>query len=57
MMNKFFVNKTLSLQNMGSFGESWVFMKSLDSPPTPIKLELYYYFIAAYESGKVLQSE
>jgi hypothetical protein len=42
---------------MGSFGESWVFMKSLDSLPTPIKLELYHYFIAAYKSGKVLQLE
>jgi hypothetical protein len=35
---------------MDEFGESWVFMMSLDSPPTPIKLELYYYFIAVYKN-------
>jgi hypothetical protein len=35
---------------MGDLGETWVFMMSLDSPPTPIKLELYYYFIAVYKS-------
>lgn len=40
-----------------TWGESWAFMMSLDSPPTPIKVELYYYFIAVYKSGKVSQSE